>query len=570
MPVFKENKAKGYVTFGADNLYPEFLIELFNKSPKHNAIVSSKASYVAGIGTKIDGQNTVDIAKAEAKCKAINAYETLDEVKNKIAYDFELFNGFALEIIWNKAKTAIAEIYHLPFKNIRKGLEGDYVYCTDWTDRKAEQIHYQPFNSTTRESKSIYYCQYYRPGQGEYPLPDYVGALKYIEVDTEISNYYLNSIKNGFTAQTHIQLFKGIPTPEEARATARRFKENYQGTDNAGGLIIQYNDPQEKESVISNLQPSDFDKQFDLLNKTVQQEIFVAHKVNSPMLFGVRVEGQLGGRSEMIEAYEMFQQSYIEPRQQKIDNSLTYLFEFISPVRLETINKPPVGIDYVALYTAGVLTQNEARKELGFDEIEPTVAPVKLSAENPFGWDDERDLAVFMKYGEPAENFEPMKFDFADAIEQAILNVLKENKGLQVGDIVNITKLDPQVVVDTIAKLNDAKLIKGYNEGLEVTPKGLDQISQLKSEIVVRYKYALAPGMTGGMIIPGSRDFCRQIDRSNRVYSRADIDAMSAQSETGIDVWSRRGGWYHDKVRDVNVPQCRHIWQQQLLRRIKK
>lgn len=568
LPVFKENKAKGYVTFGADNLYPEFLIELFNKSPKHNAIVSSKASYVAGIGTKIDGQNTVDIAKAEAKCKAINAYETLDEVKGKIAYDFELFNGFALEIIWNKAKTAIAEIYHLPFKNIRKGLEGDYVYCADWTDKKAEQIHYQPFNSTTRESKSIYYCQYYRPGQGEYPLPDYVGALKYIEVDTEISNYYLNSIKNGFTAQTHIQLFKGIPTPEEARATARRFKENYQGTDNAGGLIIQYNDPQEKESVISNLQPSDFDKQFDLLNKTVQQEIFVAHKVNSPMLFGVRVEGQLGGRSEMIEAYEMFQQSYIEPRQQKIDNSLTYLFEFISPVRLETINKPPVGIDYVALYTAGVLTQNEARKELGFDEIEPTVAPVKLSAENPFGWDDERDLAVFMKYGEPAENFEAMTFEFADAIEQAILNVLKENKGLQVGDIVNITKLNPQVVVDTIAKLNDAKLIKGYNEGLEVTPKGLDEIKQLTSEIVVRYKYALAPGMTGGMIIPGSRDFCRQIDRSNRVYSRADIDAMSAQ--TGIDVWSRRGGWYHDKVRDVNVPQCRHIWQQQLLRRIKK
>ena len=267
----------------------------------------------------------------------------------------------------------------------------------------------------------------------------------------------------------------------------------------------------------------------------------------------------------MIEAYEMFQQSYIEPRQQKIDDTLTYLFEFISPVRLETINKPPIGVDYVALFTAGLLTQNEARKELGFEEIEKT--PVAMSSQNPFGWDDERDLAVFMKYGEPAENFEAMKFDFASAIESAILNVLKENKGLQIGDIVNITKLDPQVVVDTIAKLNDAKLIKGYNQGLEVTPKGLDEISQLQTEIVVRYKYAVAPGISGGMIIPGSRDFCRQIDRSNRVYSRADIDAMSAQ--TGIDVWSRRGGWYHDPVRDVNVPQCRHIWQQQLLRRIK-
>ncbi len=61
-------------------------------------------------------------------------------------------------------------------------------------------------------------------------MPDYVGALKYIEVDTEISNYYLNSIKNGFTAQTHIQLFKGIPTPEEARATAGTDKADARGT----------------------------------------------------------------------------------------------------------------------------------------------------------------------------------------------------------------------------------------------------------------------------------------------------------------------------------------------------
>ena len=79
LPVFKENKAKGFVTFGADNLYPDFLVELFNKSPKHNAIVSAKASYIAGIGTDVFGQNTTDIAKAEAKLKNINAYETYEE-----------------------------------------------------------------------------------------------------------------------------------------------------------------------------------------------------------------------------------------------------------------------------------------------------------------------------------------------------------------------------------------------------------------------------------------------------------------------------------------------------------
>jgi len=567
LPVFKENKAKGFVTFGADNLYPDFLIELFNKSPKHNAIVSAKASYVAGIGTEVFGSSTEEIAKAQAKLKNINAYETYEELKAKVAYDAELFNGFAVEVIWNKAKTAPSEFYHIPFKNVRKGLEGDYVYCADWTDNKAEKIHYQPYNPITRESKQIYYCQFYRPGQGEYPLPDYVGALKYIEVDTEISNYYLNSIKNGFTAQTHIQLFKGIPTPEEARATARRFKENYQGTDNAGGLIIQYNDPTEKESVINNLQPSDFDKQFDLLNKTVQQEIFVAHKVNSPMLFGVRVEGQLGGRSELIEAYEMFHHAYIEPRQQKIDDTFAYLLEPIASVKLETINKPPIGLDYQALFTAGIIDRNEARKELGFDEIEEPLN-VALSKQNPFGWDDERDIKVFQQYGESADNFEAYKFEFVDAVETAILNVLKENKGLQVGDIVNITKLDAKVVADAIAKLAKAELIKSYEDGLETTPKGVEEVKRLETEIVVRYRYGLAAGIQGALVIDTTRDFCRQIAESNRVYSREDINAMSTQ--LGYDVWKRRGGWYHNPVLDVNTPQCRHIWVQQLLRRIKR
>jgi hypothetical protein len=85
LPTFKENKAKDIYNFGDDNLYPDLLVDLFSKSPKHNAIVSSKASYVAGVGTAIVAQNTQDIAKAEAKLKSINTYESFEEVKQKIA-----------------------------------------------------------------------------------------------------------------------------------------------------------------------------------------------------------------------------------------------------------------------------------------------------------------------------------------------------------------------------------------------------------------------------------------------------------------------------------------------------
>lgn len=552
LPAFKENKAKGIYTFGEDNLYPEFLIEMYNKSPKHNAIVSAKASYLAGVGTSMKGQDTAIIAKAQQKVEAINAYESLDELKAKVADDLELFNGFALEIIWSRDKQKISEIYHLPFQKIRKTLDDKFAFCEDWSDRKCEIIEYNPFNPITRESKQLYYCQLYRAGQGIYPLPDYVGGLKYIEIDTEISNWHLNSIKNGFSAQTLIQMFKGYPTPEEARKTERALKKNYTGTDNAGGLIIQYNDPNEKESIINNLQPSDFDKQFDILNKTVQQEIFVSHKVNSPMLFGVRVDGQLGGRSELIEAYEMFQSAYVEPRQKKLDDALTYLFEYIAPVQLRTENKPPLGINYQELFTAGIIDRDEVRKELGF------TTQVKMAAQNPFGWDDERDLQVFAKYGESADLYQEVKFEFGDALNKALLNILAENPGLQTGDLVNLTKQPAQNVMDALTELIKSDRIAPEVNGYKVTAKGRDLIKGLETELVVRYQYEKAPGIEGGILLPTSRDFCRKIVESNKVFSREDINQMSA--ELGYDVWKRRGGWYHNPNTDTTTPQCRHLW----------
>ncbi len=213
----------------------------------------------------------------------------------------------------------------------------------------------------------------------------------------------------------------GKLSPEEARQTMRRFKENFSGTDNAGSIIIQFNDPNETPSIVNNLTPSDFDKQFDILNKTVQQEILMAHRVTSPMLFGIKTEGQLGGRSELIEAYEAFQTSYIEPRQNQMDRALTSIFKYITPVKLITKNKPPIGLDYVMLFEKGIISQAEARKEMGMTEtVQFSKQSCSCSTENPFNWDDDRDLEVFSKYGESAEMFEAVPMQFASALELII------------------------------------------------------------------------------------------------------------------------------------------------------
>jgi hypothetical protein len=568
IPVFKENKAKNYITYGTDNKYPQMLIDLYNSSPKHGALVSQKAQYIAGDKTEVIANNTEQLTIANDKLASINAYESFDDVKAKIAADLELFDGFALEIIWNKAKTSIAEIYHLPFQNVRISLDGHYWYAEDWSDRKLDPIYYYCWNPITRENKQLYYFKMYKAGQGEYPTAPYQSALKYIEIDTEIANFHLNSIKSGFSAQTLLQLFKGVPTPEEMRQTIKRFKENFSGTDNAGSIIIQFNDPNETPSVVNNLAPSDFDKQFDILNQTVQQEILMAHRVTSPMLFGIKTESQLGGRSELIEAYEAFQTAYIEPRQNQMDRALTSIFKFITPVTLKTKNKPPIGLDYIQLFEKGIISQAEARRELGMSD---TVAMSSQSNcnHNPFGWDDDKDLAVFEQFGELASKFEKVPFDFASALELIILQFLNGNTELTLQDLANNIKQDADKVAEAVTKLINDGLITSADNILNVTEQGTKTLtdSGLGTELLVRYTYEKAPGISGSEIIPTSRDFCRSLIALNRVYTREDIDTIS--SRVGYNAWERRGGWMTVKGSSpaIHVPYCRHIWKSQLLRR---
>jgi hypothetical protein len=566
IPVFKENKAKNYITYGTDNKYPQMLIDLYNSSPKHGALVSQKAQYIAGDKTEVIANNTEQLTIANDKLASINAYESFDDVKSKIAADLELFDGFALEIIWNKAKTSIAEIYHLPFQNVRISLDGHYWYAEDWSDRKLDPIYYYCWNPITRENKQLYYFKMYKAGQGEYPTAPYQSALKYIEIDTEIANFHLNSIKSGFSAQTLLQLFKGIPTSEEMRQTIKRFKENFSGTDNAGSIIIQFNDPNETPSVVNNLAPSDFDKQFDLLNQTVQQEILMAHRVTSPMLFGIKTEGQLGGRSELIESYEAFQTAYIEPRQNQMDRALTSIFKFITPVTLKTKNKPPIGLDYIQLFEKGIISQAEARRELGMSD---TVAMSSQSNCNPFGWDDDKDLAVFEQFGELASKFEKVPFDFASALELIILQFLNGNTELTLQDLANNIKQDADKVAEAVTKLINEGLITSADNILNVTEQGTKTLvdSGLGTELLVRYTYEKGPGISGSEIIPTSRDFCRSLIALNRVYTREDIDTIS--SRVGYNAWERRGGWMTVKGSSpaIHVPYCRHIWKSQLLRR---
>lgn len=555
LPSFNQNKAKGWYNYGEDNKYPQFLIELFNKSPKHNAIVTQKSMYLQGDSYEIKTSTTETQAQAEDCLNNINAFENYEELRNKICQDFELFNGFYLEIIWNKAKTKIAEIYHLPFQNVRKG-KNQYFYSKDWNDRKEEVCEYVAFNPTTRESKSIYEFKEYRAGQGVYPLPSYIGALKYIEIDTHISDWHLNSIKTGFSAQTMISFYKGIPTPEELREINRKFKRNYTGSQKAGEIILSFNDKNDKAPTIENLQPSDFDKQFLQLNEQVQTEIFVGHRISNPVIFGISQAGTLGQRNEIIEAYELFQTAYIEPRQKEVDNAFNYVFGYMCDgAKITTTNKPPLGLDYIDLFKNGIIDVNEARKELGFKD-KTTMSTHSL---------EDKVISEFAKCGIDKVNFE--KLEFATAGEVAILQILNDNPGLTIGEVAKYGNLDANKLMDAVTNLIKNGDIKSDNGALTVTKSGTSTLKDnAQYQLEIRYEYGLDPAFAGeNEIIPTSREFCRRMISLNKMYTRSEIDTISAI--VGENVWKYRGGWYTIPGTTDHIHHCRHIWNSKVVKR---
>ena len=100
VPEFKEVKGKDWISYGDNNLYPEYLIELALRSAKHSAILSGKVNYIYGGGleAKTTGASLAQIAKANEFIRQVNA----DGFLRKMIQDFEWFNGFYVEPIFNK------------------------------------------------------------------------------------------------------------------------------------------------------------------------------------------------------------------------------------------------------------------------------------------------------------------------------------------------------------------------------------------------------------------------------------------------------------------------------------
>ena len=106
-----EKKTDQYVKFGQYNSFPNDLIELYNNSSIHNTCINAIVDGIVGEGLTADPEYVLENANTTD--------ESWNDVFKKVAQDYKLYGGFAMEVIWNKSRTRLAEVYHIDFSWLR-------------------------------------------------------------------------------------------------------------------------------------------------------------------------------------------------------------------------------------------------------------------------------------------------------------------------------------------------------------------------------------------------------------------------------------------------------------------
>ena len=380
-PEYREKKGQGYIEFGDKNDYPQYLLGLYNKSAKHNAIVRGKVNYIIGNGWQSENGD----AQADLFIKSPNPYENLADLTRKVSIDIEVFGGAYMEVIWSKVGGVLAEVCHIDYTKIRSNKDNtQFWYKNDWADRKEEPKVIPAFNTQQRTGKQILYVKEYRPGLDTYALPGYMGSLNYIESDIEVSKHVLGNAQTGFSASKLITLPNGEPSPDEKRNIERRFTERFSGSDGKK-FILSFVQDAAKKPVVEDLGASDLTKEdFGQVDQMIQQNIFAGHQITTPSLFGISTPGSLGTRTEMRDGYEIFKNTYANDKQQFLEslfNELATLRGATSEISIVPIE--PIGYEFSEATIAANMTQDEIRAKMGLPPLNATPAQNPVQAPEP-------------------------------------------------------------------------------------------------------------------------------------------------------------------------------------------
>ena len=624
-PVVQEVRGRDYIEYGTEdykNLYPQFLIDLYYNSSTHSAIINTTSEMIAGEDIIVEeSENLEQFVKLKKFFAEANGKETLHEVIKKLSFDFKLQGAFAIHIIWNKAKTEIAEIYHIPVERVRAsrpnamGVVDCYYISSDWSNTRTNKpMKIAAFNTKDRTNPSqLLYSGLYSPNMDIYHTPDYLAANNWALVDQRVAEFHLNNISNGFSGSYMISFANGVPTQEERFQIERSLAEKFTGASNSGKFVLTFSDDKTRTPEITPITVSNADKQYLALQELLVQNILTGHRVTSPMLMGIKNDTGLGSNvDEMNAAFEIYLNTVVVPYQKHILKTLSKIFEVNGMnLPISFVQAKPITSKFTIEDMKEVMTQDEIREELGLKPL----AEEELTAEDDnYNLEkvgtivsDGKELPLFDTIEEAEAEAERLgcsghhihtqdgKEYFMPCANHDQLIDLKDcdcgkNKGKCNKSCYEKTELDAFLeTVEDIPEgweLIDEEVVDGEHADFDFEEE-LNQIASEKIELAttgvarpdskseqdgiskktydyyrVRYVYAQDNFLTRKS--GKQRDFCKKMLESKKLYRKEDISRMSTKRVN--PGWGKGGADTYDIFLYKGGGNCHHFWLRQIYR----
>ena len=330
LPVEKFVSAKDLMEWGTRNSYPDYLLDLYNNVPTLRAIINGNIDFIAG-----DDVSIQPLTQHLPNGIMNNRGDHIREQIKDISKDYEIYGGFALQIIRNLIGE-VAEVYYIDMRFLRTNKEGNvFYYCEDWSKSvRKDVVVYPAFipnlnwdalddEARNRNASSILYVKNIHTQV--YPAPLYAASIKACEIERLIDDFHLSDINNHFVSSAIINFNNGIPDDEVKEQIEREFTEKFCGASNGGRTAFSWNPNKESATDIVEFEVKDFGERYKSLSDHSRQQIFTAFRAN-PNLFGIPTEGNGFANEQYAESFKLYNRTQIKPVQRMIADTYDKIY----------------------------------------------------------------------------------------------------------------------------------------------------------------------------------------------------------------------------------------------------
>jgi hypothetical protein len=352
------------------------------------------------------------------------------------------------------------------------------------------------------------------------------------------------------------------------------------GARNAGKVVMFFNERDQPKTEITPFPVNDADKQYQLMDTTAQQKIITAHRVTTPLLFGIRETSGFGSnKDEMTTGLEIFNKQVIEPYQEKINSSIEELLSPQMPgVTFEIVPNTPLVAEQTSVVTDATATGNTtdvAATALNGAQISSLIDIVMQSAAGAVPVSSAKAIvraafptlppavvdAIFADVIagslQPTEviqsSVELKKKIAADFDDNKVADALIALGEDQDEDWILIDEYDVDYDTDDA----DNESLAAHNFGTTSTGTARPNAKSSQDETIddvkfyTRYKYS-------GEIKDNSREFCRKMIAADKLYRKEDIMQMGKQIVN--EGWGPRGADKYSIWLFKGGGACGHVW----------